>query len=62
LDDHRSRRFYAGVLWSVVRGELSAQYVFALLTRILRDYLDGYLTRPGAYLVKTLKTLNQEAS
>jgi hypothetical protein len=62
LDDHRSRRFYAGVLWSVVRGELSAQYVFALLTRILRDYLDGYLTRPGAYLVKTLKTLEKEAS
>jgi hypothetical protein len=55
LDDHRSRRFYAGLLWSVVRGELSAQYVFALLTRVLRDYLDGYLTRPGAYLVKSLK-------
>jgi hypothetical protein len=62
LHDRRSRRFYAGVLWSVVRGELSAQYVFALLTRVLRDYLDGYLTRPGAYLVKTLKTLEKEAS
>jgi len=62
LDDHRSRRFFAGVLWSVVRGELSAQYVFALLTRIIQDYMEGYLTRPGAYLVKTLKTLNQEAS
>jgi hypothetical protein len=62
LDDHRSRRFYAGLLWSVVRGELSAQYVFALLTRVLRDYLEGHLTRPGAYLVKTLKALEKEAS
>jgi hypothetical protein len=62
LDDHRSRRFYAGLLWSVVRGELSAQYVFALLTRVLRDYLEGHLTRPGAYLVKTLKSLEKEAS
>jgi hypothetical protein len=55
LDDHRSRRFYAGLMWAVARGEISAQYVFALLTRVLRDYLDGYLTRPGAYLVKSLK-------
>jgi hypothetical protein len=55
LDDHRSRRFYAGLMWAVARGELSAQYVFALLTRVLRDYLDGYLTRPGAYVVKSLK-------
>jgi hypothetical protein len=55
LDDHKSRRFYAGLMWSVARGELSAQYVFALLTRVLRDYLEGYLTRPGAYVVKTLK-------
>jgi hypothetical protein len=62
LDDQRSRRFYAGVLWSVVRGELSAQYVFALLTRVLRDYLDGYLTRPGAYVVKSLKTVENGAS
>jgi hypothetical protein len=62
LDDHRSRRFYAGLMWSVARGQIPAQYVFALLTRVLRDYLDGYLTRPGGYLVKTLKTLNQEAS
>jgi hypothetical protein len=62
LDDHRSRRFYAGVLWSVVRGEIPAQYLFALLTRVIRDYLDGHLTRPGAYLVKTLKILQKEAS
>jgi hypothetical protein len=62
LDDHRSRRFFAGVLWSVVRGELPAQYLFALLTRVIRDYMEGYLTRPGAYLVKTLKTFNREAS
>ncbi len=51
LDDHRSRRFYAGILWSVVRGEISAQYLFALLVRVIRDYTEGFLTRPGAYLV-----------
>jgi hypothetical protein len=55
LDDQRSRRFYAGLLWSVVRGEIPAQYLFALLVRVIRDYLDGYLTRPGAYVVKSLK-------
>jgi len=62
LDDHRSRRFFAGLLWAVARGELPAQYLFALLTRVIRDYMEGHLTRPGAYLVKTLKTLNKEAS
>ncbi len=55
LDDHRSRRFYAGLMWAVAKGEISAQYVFALLTRVLRDYVEGLLTRPGAYLVKSLK-------
>jgi hypothetical protein len=55
LNDHRSRRFYAGLMWSVARGQIPAQYVFALLTRVIRDYLDGHLTRPGAYLVKALK-------
>jgi hypothetical protein len=62
LDDQRSRRFYAGLLWGVVRGEIPAQYLFALLVRVIRDYLEGFLTRPGAYLVKTLKTLEKEAS
>jgi len=55
LDDRRSRRFYAGLLWAVARGELPAQYLFAVLMRVIRDYADGHLTRPGAYLVKTLK-------
>jgi len=55
LDDRRSRRFYAGLLWAVVRGELPAQYLFAVLMRVIRDYTDGHLTRPGAYLVKALK-------
>jgi hypothetical protein len=62
LDDHRSRRFYAGLMWAVARGQIPAPYVFALLTRVLRDYLDGYLTRPGAYLVKSLKTVENGAS
>jgi hypothetical protein len=57
LDDHRSRRFYAGLMWAVARGELPAQYIFALLVRVIRDYLDGCLTRPGACIVKTLKVI-----
>jgi hypothetical protein len=55
LDDHCSRRFYAGLLWSVARGNLPAQYLFALLVRVIRDYTEGFLTKPGAYIVKTLK-------
>jgi transposase-like protein len=62
LDDHRSRRFYAGLLWSVVRGEIPAPYLFAVLVRTIRDYTEGYLARPGAYLVKTLKTLKEDSS
>jgi hypothetical protein len=62
LDDHRSRRFYAGLLWSVVRGEIPAPYLFAVLVRAIRDYTEGHLTRPGAYLVKTLKTLKEDSS
>jgi hypothetical protein len=61
LDDHRSRRFYAGLIWSVVRGEIPAPYLFAVLVRTIRDYTEGYLTRPGAYLVKTLKTLKEDS-
>ena len=59
LDDQRSRRFYAGLLWSVVRGEIPAPYLFAVLVRTIRDYTEGYLTRPGAHLVKTLRTLKE---
>jgi hypothetical protein len=59
FDDQRSRRFYAGLLWSVVRGEIPAPYLFAVLVRTIRDYTEGYLARPGAYLVKTLKTLKE---
>jgi hypothetical protein len=62
LDDHRSRRFYAGLLWSVVRGEIPAPYLFAVLVRTIRDYTEGHLARPGAYLVKTLKTLKEDSS
>jgi hypothetical protein len=62
LDDQRSRRFYAGLLWSVVRGEIPAPYLFAVLVRTIRDYTEGYLARPGAYLVKTLKTLKEDSS
>jgi hypothetical protein len=61
LDDQRSRRFYAGLLWSVVRGEVPAPYLFAVLVRAIRDYTEGHLARPGAYLVKTFKTLKEDS-
>ena len=61
LDDQRSRRFYAGLLWSVVRGEIPAPYLFAVLVRAIRDYTEGYLARPGAYLAKTLKTVKEDS-
>ncbi len=57
FDDHRSRRFYAGLMWAVVRGELPAHFVFGLVIRTLRDYQEGLITRPGAFIAKTLKTL-----
>jgi len=57
LDDQRSRRFFAGLLWAVVRGEIPAQYLFALLVRVIRDYTEGFLTKPGAYIAKTLKVI-----
>jgi hypothetical protein len=61
FDDQSSRRFYAGLLWSVVRGEIPAPYLFAVLVRAIRDYTEGHLARPGAYLVKTLKTLKEDS-
>ena len=60
FDDFRSRRFYAGLLWSVARGELPAQFVFSLVVRTLRDYKDGLISRPGAFIVKSLKTAMQQ--
>ena len=55
LDDQRSRRFYAGLMWSVARGEIPARFIFSLIVRVIRDYSEGTLTRPGAYIVKALK-------
>ena len=55
LDDHRSRRFYAGLLWAVARGQIPAQFVFSLLVRVIRDYSEGTITRPGAYVVRMVK-------
>ena len=60
FDDHLSRRFYAGLMWSVARCELPAQFVFSLIVRTLRDYKDGLITRPGAYIVRTLKQAMEE--
>lgn len=55
FDDHRSRRFYAGLMWSVARGELPAHFVFVLIVRTLRDYQEGLIQKPGAFIVKSLK-------
>lgn len=62
FDDHLSRRFYAGLMWSVARGELPAQFVFSLIVRTLRDYKDGLVSRPGAYIVRALKAMDEPAA
>lgn len=62
FDDHLSRRFYAGLMWSVARCELPAQFIFSLIVRTLRDYKDGLVSRPGAYIVRALKAMDEPAA
>ncbi|WP_234555180.1 hypothetical protein, partial [Thermus caliditerrae] len=36
-------------------GDVGKVLIFSLIVRTLRDYQDGLITRPGAYLVRILK-------
>ncbi|WP_295428682.1 hypothetical protein [Thermus sp.] len=54
LRDHHSRRFYAGLLWRVVRGELNPWRLLNAIQRVLVDMREGWARRPGALLISRL--------
>jgi len=55
LRDPGSRRFYAGLLWKVVRGELDGWALYQAVQRVLVDLKEGWARRPGALLASRLK-------
>lgn len=55
LQDHGNRRFYAGLLWKVVRGELNPWSLLAAIQRVQVDMREGWARRPGALLASRLK-------
>lgn len=52
LQDFKSRRYFAGLLWKVARGEISPDFVFSLVIRTIEGFREGALRRPGAFLAK----------
>ncbi|MEN2983035.1 MAG: hypothetical protein ABDH20_11180 [Thermus sp.] len=55
LRDHHSRRFYAGLLWRVVRGELDPWRLLNAIQRVLVDMREGWARWPGALLTSRLR-------
>lgn len=55
FNDHRSRRFYAGLLWKVARGELPAWWLLNAIRRLLEDFREGFVRKPGAVLQSWLR-------
>ncbi|MEM4592578.1 MAG: hypothetical protein QW196_04185, partial [Sulfolobales archaeon] len=53
--DPRSRRFFAGVLWQVHRGQISATFFLGLLNNLLEGFRAGEIEKPGAVLAATFK-------
>jgi len=54
MGDLGGRRYYAGVLWRVARGELRPQAVIDAVNRTLADLREGWARRPGALLNRRL--------
>jgi hypothetical protein len=54
MGDPGGRRWYAGILWSVARGELRPQSVIDAVNRTLADVREGWARRPGALLNRRL--------
>lgn len=54
LRDPRSRRWYAGLLWKVVRGQLDAWALYHAVQRVLVDLQEGWARKPGALLAARL--------
>ncbi|MCS6869653.1 hypothetical protein [Thermus sp.] len=57
LRDHGSHRFYAGLLWKVVRRELDPWRLLAAIQRVQTDMQEGWARRPGALLVSRLNAV-----
>lgn len=55
FNDPRSRRFFAGVLWQVHRGQISATFFLGLLNNLLEGFRAGEIEKPGAVLAATFK-------
>jgi len=55
FNDHRSRRFYAGLLWQVARGELPGWWLLNAVRRLLDDFREGFVQKPGAVLQSWLR-------
>lgn len=55
LRDQGSRRFYAGLLWRVARGELNGWALYQAVRRVLVDLREGWARKPGALLVARLR-------
>lgn len=55
FNDPRSRRFYAGLLWQVARGELPAWWLINAVRRLLEDFREGFVRKPGAVLQSWLR-------
>jgi len=55
FNDHRSRRFYAGLLWQVARGELPGWWLLNAVRRLLEDFREGFVQKPGAVLQSWLR-------
>ncbi len=57
LRDPSSRRYYAGLLWRVARGELDPWTLIHAVQRTLIDLREGWARRPGALLASRLAAL-----
>lgn len=57
LRDPGSRRYYAGLLWRVARGELDPWKLIHAVQRALIDLREGWARRPGALLASRLAAL-----
>ena len=49
-----SRRYYAGILWRVARGEIRPQTLIDAVHRTIADLKEGWARRPGALLNRRL--------
>lgn len=55
LRDYGNRRYYAGLLWKVVRGELNPWALLNAIQRVQVDMREGWARRPGALLASRLR-------